>query len=80
MANVKQNLKKWGNSIGIRIPSVFKDQLNLKSDDEMEIYIEGESLVIKKSESSLSELISLINDTNRMSEFDFGHPIGNEVI
>lgn len=41
-------IRKWGNSDGIRIPKLFMDELQLTSDQEVEVCIAGETIIIRK--------------------------------
>lgn len=54
-------VKKWGNSLGVRIPKSVVDSLNLKINDELEISADLNSLTLKKVKQ----------DQNRMPLQDF---------
>ena len=54
-------VKKWGNSLGVRIPKSVVDSLNLKINDELEISADLNSLTLKKVKQ----------DHNRMTLQDF---------
>lgn len=54
-------VKKWGNSLGVRIPKSVVDSLNLKINDELEISADLNSLTLKKVKQ----------DQNRMTLQDF---------
>lgn len=54
-------IKKWGNSLGVRIPKSVVDSLNLKINDELEISADLNSLTLKKVKQ----------DQNRMTLQDF---------
>lgn len=41
-------LKKWGNSVGVRIPSVILKTLNLKTNDIISLSCEDDKIVISK--------------------------------
>ena len=54
-------VKKWGNSLGVRIPKSVVDSLNLRINDELEISADLNSLTLKKVKQ----------DQNRMTLQDF---------
>jgi antitoxin MazE len=75
-------IKRWGNSLALRIPKAILTQLGIKEDDELKMNITDNSLVLTpiiKKEYSLSEMLSQISDDNLHDEADFGQPAGNEV-
>ena len=45
-------LQKWGNSDGIRIPSIFLKSLNLKTNDKVIIEQVDDKIIISKSNNS----------------------------
>jgi antitoxin MazE len=51
-------LNKWGNSEAIRIPKILADTLGIHSGDQVELTIENDSLVIRKSELKGRELVA----------------------
>ena len=46
---MEARLQKWGNSVGIRIPSNIIKSLNLKINDVLELKTEEQSIIITKS-------------------------------
>ena len=55
---MEAKLQKWGNSLGIRIPSSILKSLNLEQEDILEIKEDGEKIIIcksKKNKISLAE-------------------------
>ena len=40
---------KWGNSRGVRLPKPFLENLNLKDNDSVDVLIDNDTIVIKKS-------------------------------
>lgn len=53
-------LNKWGNSEAIRIPKILADTLGIHSGDKVEMTIENDALVIKKSELKGRELVATL--------------------
>ncbi len=77
---MNSKIMKWGNSQGIRIPKGIVDSLNLKLNDEIEIEVEGESIIIKKKDKkkTIVELFENYNGDYETKEFDFGNSVGKE--
>jgi antitoxin MazE len=73
-------VQKWGNSLGIRIPVSYTEQLNLKDGSEVELELMGQEVILrpKRTKLSLNELLSRITPENRHQEIDFGKSEGNE--
>lgn len=57
-------IKKWGNSASVRLPSGVMKQLGLQPDDFLEIYHDDGVLVLKPIKLSLSKLVDRICDDN----------------
>ena len=75
-------IRKWGNSLAIRLPQSLLAQLNLQVDGEVEIRLEEGRLIlspVKKPGYTLDELLAQINPESLHDEIDFGKPIGKEV-
>ena len=72
------SVKKWGNSLTVRIPKDIANSLFIKDNTNLEIAIIDNSLVLKpKKENYLEELISKINSSNLHSEIETSR-VGNE--
>ena len=71
-------LKKWGNSVGLRLPKVFLAQLGVQEQQEVELSITDNVITIKKPSVSLRELVAQITPENRHDEIDWGPPVGKE--
>lgn len=74
-------VQKWGNSLAIRIPRAFAEQLMLQQDSEVDLSLDGDQLVIKprRSKQSLSALLAQVTDENIHAEVSTGEPTGREV-
>ncbi len=74
-------VKKWGNSLALRIPKTFAFQSKIREDEYVNLILEGNKIFIEpvdEKKYSLKELVSRIDKTNLHSEIDFGKPVGNE--
>ena len=73
-------VKKWGNSLGIRIPNTIVRELSLKDGSCVDINEKGKEIVIKPIQrNNLSEMLSKINEQNLHEEIDTGEPVGKEI-
>jgi antitoxin MazE len=75
-------VQKWGNSVALRIPKAFADEMQMTADTAVELSIEGGKLVIspvERLEYSLEELLAQITPENLHDEVDWGAPVGQEV-
>ena len=78
---MKQKIKKWGNSLALRISNTIVKEYNLKENDDVKIELTNNKIIIEpiKKEKSLEELLSLITPDNLHSETKTGKPVGKEV-
>ena len=75
-------LQKWGNSMGIRIPSTFIKSLNLNMNDKVDIIEDEDRIIITKSKKkriSLKERFDKYNGENLSKDFEWDDPVGNEI-
>ncbi|MFP3040674.1 AbrB/MazE/SpoVT family DNA-binding domain-containing protein [Treponema primitia] len=73
-------IKKWGNSLGIRIPNLIIRELALKDGSLVEIKDRGNEIIIKpKRKKQLSEMLDEITEENLHREIKTGSPVGNEI-
>jgi len=73
-------VKKWGNSLGIRIPNLIARELSLKNGSIVEIKDNGNEIIIKPTQKSkLSEMLSQINEQNIHKEIETTGPVGKEI-
>ena len=77
-------VKKWGNSIGLRIPYKVAEQLGFQENSIVELTLTADGLNIKKklSPPTLDELLASIPDDFRYPDdvvnFVEGQPVGQE--
>lgn len=79
---MEARLQKWGNSIGIRIPSIFLKNLNLKTNDVIEINEEDGKIVIsipRKKKINLEERFKNYDGENLAKDFVWDEPVGREI-
>jgi antitoxin MazE len=75
-------LKRWGNSLGLRIPKGIADAAGLKADDAVVIDTSVDGLIVKKARRKyvLAELLSQVTPENRHEAIDLGGPQGKELL
>ncbi|WP_457607439.1 AbrB/MazE/SpoVT family DNA-binding domain-containing protein [Nitratifractor sp.] len=72
-------LKKWGNSLAVRIPKDIVKTLDLQNDSMLEMSVVDGALVIKpQKRNRLEELVARIDEKNLHEEIPVGESIGNE--
>lgn len=79
---MKTRIQKWGNSLALRIPKSFADEVGLKQDSPVEVSLEDGRLVIAaapKFKLPLKQLLAQVTKDNRHAEFDTGRAAGSEV-
>ena len=77
---MKAVIKKWGNSLGIRIPNVIARELSLKDGSYVDINDNGKAIIVEPiQKNKLSEMVSKINEQNIHEEIETGGPVGKEI-
>ena len=76
-------MRKWGNSIGVRIPAGILTELNLSAEKKVDVRAEAGRIIIEPiidSQETLEQLVGQITPDNVHSEIDFGQPVGKELL
>lgn len=78
---MKTRIAKWGNSLAVRLPKPFLDELGFRDGSEVELTIRDGKLILSAAdrEYALEELVDGITAENRHTESDWGSPKGREV-
>jgi len=72
-------LKKWGNSLAVRIPKDVARSLKVESDSLMELELQEGVLTLRpKRGNRLEALVSQIDEKNLHEEIETDGPVGNE--
>ena len=73
-------IKKWGNSLGVRIPKTIIDKAKLDENSEVEIEHKNGNIIIMpiRKKYSLDQLLKKVTNSNLHSEEGF-EPEGSEV-
>jgi len=76
---MKATIQKWGNSLGVRIPSIMAQDLMLENGSEVELIEESNKIIIQpKRGPRLDDLLQAVNESNIHEEIEFNGPRGNE--
>lgn len=76
---MKATIQKWGNSLGVRIPSIMAKALMLENGSEVELIEETDKIIIQpKKVPQLEDLIEAINESNIHEEITTDGPLGSE--
>lgn len=65
---METHVQKWGNSLGLRIPSSLAKQLSLKDGNTVDIKIEKDYLTIHPKKYRLEDMLEKISKSNLHSE------------
>lgn len=75
-------LKKWGNSVAVRIPAAVLEAAHLTLDQSVDVREEQGRIVIepvRSSAFSVAELVAGITADNRHASVETGPAVGGEV-
>jgi len=79
---MQSRVQRWGNSLAVRIPKTFAQDIGLSEDAPVEISVSGGDLVIapvKPRPFTLDQLLAGVTDENLHEEVTTGGPVGREV-
>ena len=79
---MRTKVVKWGNSLGLRIPKSFAEEVRVSEGTTVDLSLEDGQLVIRVAphlEKSLEELLAEITDSNLHGEIDTGDAVGGEI-
>jgi len=72
-------LKKWGNSLALRIPKNIATTLSIEKESMLELIVEnGRLIIVPQNKILLESLVAEIDSENLHSEIDMGKRVGNE--
>ncbi|MRS11752.1 MAG: AbrB/MazE/SpoVT family DNA-binding domain-containing protein [Actinobacteria bacterium] len=79
---MRTKVQRWGNSLAVRIPKIFAEEVGLADDTAIELRLIKGGLVIEPTETyapTLAELLDGVTDENRHEEISWGEPVGDEL-
>ena len=78
---MKTRVQKWGNSLALRIPKSFANEVGLVRETSVEVSLADGKLVITpvtRPETTLKQLLAKVTKENLHHEVDVGPAVGNE--
>ncbi len=75
-------LKRWGNSVGLRLPKPMLEQLGLGEGSQVDVRVEDGRLVIEPRRIrrlTLKDILQGFGPDDQPGEVDWGKPVGKEV-
>jgi antitoxin MazE len=75
-------VKKWGNSLAIRIPRAIVQNLGLSEDNDLQIISNGKVATLERKSHkkiTLQQLLEKVTPENVHGEIDWGGPVGKEI-
>ena len=79
---MKTRVQKWGNSLALRIPKSFAEEVGLQPNVAVELSLVDGALVVQPlapKRPTLEELLRGVTDDNLPGEWDTGPAAGKEV-
>lgn len=78
---MKGKVQMWGNSLAVRIPRAFANEIHLTNNSEVEISLKNGVLQVEPvlEEVDFEKLLEKVNEDNLHDLVDFGMPRGKEV-
>ena len=82
--NITQNLQKWGNSSGVRLPKKVIDAAKLKPNQALSISLKGKTIVLtpvnEENSFTLTDMLKGVTPQNVHPELNWGPDVGSEII
>lgn len=78
---MRTRIRKWGNSLAVRVPKAFVKETRLSYGSEVDMTLDDGKIVLEPvsaSPPSLSELLDGVDEDNIHEEIDAGQPVGRE--
>jgi antitoxin MazE len=78
---MKTRVRKWGNSLALRIPKSFATEVGLVDDSAVDISLKNGKLVVvpvEKPGAALKKLLAQVTEDNVHHEVDTGPAVGRE--
>lgn len=78
---MRTRVQKWGNSLAVRIPKSFAEEIGLQDDSPVDLRLSRGRLVLEPSAPqppTLDDLLTKVRKSNIHAEFDTGPAQGRE--
>ena len=71
-------VQKWGNSLGLRIPSIWAKDNQIKNGSKIEVIAEKGRMIILPQKKSLEDMMEQVTDQNLHAEIETFEAAGKE--
>jgi len=74
-------VQKWGNSLGLRIPKSFAEEVSVEEGSTVDLSVSDGQLVVRavrRQRYALRQLLAEVDDDNLHGEISSGEPQGRE--
>lgn len=78
---MKTRVQRWGNSLAVRIPKAYADEIAVDCGTEVDLSVRDGILTlspVRKRKYTLNELVAGITEENRHDEISTGPSVGVE--
>jgi len=75
---MKSQIKKWGNSLAVRIPRILAEKAGLKEGTPIELQLSENAIIVRRKRYTLEKLVSRVTPENIHREVNTGQPVGRE--
>jgi antitoxin MazE len=78
---MRTRVQKWGNSLAVRIPKSFADDVGLEDGGAVDLVMEDGALILQPAREpalTLEHLVAGITEENRHAEIETGPAVGHE--
>jgi antitoxin MazE len=79
---LRGRVQKWGNSLALRIPKTFADEIGLRENSSIDLMLKEGALVVtpdREPKWRLEELLGKVTEANIHREWETGSAEGNEI-
>ena len=79
---MKTRVQRWGNSLALRIPKSFAEEVGLTADSPVDLRLSEGSLIVEpvlQPPPVLEDLLSRVQESNLHAEIDTGLARGGEI-
>ena len=78
---MQTRVRKWGNSLALRIPGTMASDLGLTAESRVDLRMHGGKLEVTPVADEplrLDDLLAAVREDNLHGEYDTGEPMGRE--
>jgi len=79
---MQTKIQRWGNSLGLRIPKSFAEQVGVEAGSEVDLSVEDGELIVRPGrlpKYELTDLLKGVTARNVHEEVETGASVGREV-